>query len=329
VASRLTASNSARRCRWPVLESSARERVPGPGQGEAGVLEGLAQTTALGPPPVPGVPTNLRECAQHPPVQVEGVGHDQGVGEQHLGRSSVAGVAVDGHHLHLCPLGVAEQGGEEQHRRGVTTGGQVDDHAPGGIGEHGGVDEVLAHAALVDGQVRSQPPTPSLVGPPALHAHRDAQVVLGDAHVPGHRPRRPAPGQVGEEPPRPLAGPAPVDALEALVEAALGAVLVLAEEPPHADRQGDDEGADHVDHVPPAAAVGPYRRPRTARAQGGGMAPGDVHDGSGTVLGGGQHLHVAAAEAQRDTVIHGSGSSLFSCRQAEVWEPGPPHWWMP
>ena len=135
-----------------------------------------------------------------------------------------------------------------------------------------------------------------MVGDPALGTDGDAQVVLGDEKVPGHRPRRPAPGQIREPPQRPVAGPAPVDALEALVEAALGAVGVLADEPPDADRQGDDEGANDVDHVPPAVAVGPHRRSFTRWAQRRRVAAGHVHDGPDAGLDSGEHPHVGVAE---------------------------------
>jgi len=89
---------------WPLV---SLEGLPSPGQGEAGVLEGLAQATAAGPPAVPGVTAYLGEGGQHPAVQVKGVGHDEGVGEQHPHGRAVGGMAVDGDDAHLGALGVA------------------------------------------------------------------------------------------------------------------------------------------------------------------------------------------------------------------------------
>ncbi|MGI9079513.1 MAG: hypothetical protein ACR2GF_01595 [Acidimicrobiales bacterium] len=78
--------------------------------------------------------------------------------------------------------------------------GQALSLAPGLVAEHGGVDEVLAHAALVDGQVRPQATSVAEMGRLSLVIHGQAQVVLGHAEIAGHRPRRSAPSQFGEKP---------------------------------------------------------------------------------------------------------------------------------
>ncbi len=88
------------------------EGIPGSGQGEASVFEGLAQATAAMAPAVPGVASYLGESAEQAAVQVEGVSHDEGIGEQHPHRRAIGGVAVDGDDTHLGALGVAEQRGE-------------------------------------------------------------------------------------------------------------------------------------------------------------------------------------------------------------------------
>jgi len=183
------------------------EGLTGATQGEAGIFEGLAQAPTAGSPAVPGVSSHLGEGTQHPAVQVEGVGHDEGGGEQH------------------------------PHRRGVAPRGHVDDYAASGVAEHRCVDEVLAHAALVDGQVRPQASPVAEMGGIAFSAHGQAQAVLGHAQVTAHGPGCPTTGQVGEERQRPAARPSPVDAFEAFVEGTLVAVLPLAEKRrTHTDR---------------------------------------------------------------------------------------------
>jgi hypothetical protein len=93
-------------------------------------------------------------------------------------------------------------------------------------------------------------------------ADRQAQVVGGDTEIPRHRRGGAAPGEIGEEPQRPLGGASPSDPLEAFVEGALGTVGVLADEATDAKGQDDDEGAYHVDHLPPARAARRCRRVR-------------------------------------------------------------------
>ncbi len=123
---------------------------------------------------------------------------------------------------------------------------------------------------------------------------------------PGPPPASPGPVRGRRRTPGRGSEPAPADALEALVEAALGAVLVLADEPPHAHRQADDQGAYDVDDVAPARAIGRDRRSFTARAQGGGELAGHVHDRPlARLVDGPEHAYVVAAQAQRDTVGHG------------------------
>ncbi len=168
----------------------------------------------------------------------------------------------------------------------------------------------------------------SLVRGGALGAHCQAQVVLGHGQVPGHGPRGPAPGPLGEPPERPGAGPAPVDALEALVEGLLRAVIRFADEAPQADRHGDDQGANDVDHLPPAGAVGPHRRPLAPRAQRRPVPAGYVHHPTPAgLVDGGEGVHVRPAQAQADTVTHGSGSSLQLFEQPKSAGQAHPRWW--
>jgi hypothetical protein len=100
----------------------------------------------------------------------------------------------------------------------------------------------------------------------------------------------PAPGQAGEEAQGALGSAATVDAFEALVDAALGAVGLLVDEAAHAHRQGDDDGANDVDDVAPTGAVGGDRRALPGRAQGCGVLPGHVHDGPAPHLNEGWRL---------------------------------------
>lgn len=307
------------------------EGLPGTGQGEAGVLEGLAQLAVAARQRFQASRrTSVSVGGQDPTVEVEGVRHDQSVGEQRPGGHAVGGVAVDGDDTHPGPLGVAVEGCEEQHRRGVPPRRHVDDDAALGVAEHRGVDEVLAHAALVDGEVGTQPPTPPLKGRSSPCPHGDAQVVLGHAQVTGHRPRRPPSGQVGEPFQCPVAGPAPADPLEALVESPLGEVLPPAHEAPHADGECDHTRAHDVHHVAPARAVGRSRRPQARRAQRDWMSAGDMHDRPGAgLVDRRERVHVAPAQAQGDTVTHGSGPPLQLFDKPKLGSQAHHRWWIP
>jgi hypothetical protein len=249
---------------------------------------------------------DLDEGVEEPAMDVEGVGHDEGVGEDEADHVPVGHVAVHGHDLDGGPLGAAVETGEGPDGRAVPAGGDVDDHASFGVGEDGGEHERLAHGAFVDGQAPPESPPSGRGGSSSGPAHGQAEVVVGDTQVPGHRGGGPAPGQIGEEGQRPLRGAAPADALEAFVEGPLRTGVVGADEPAHAHRQGDHQRADHVDDVPPPRPVGVDRRMGTARAQRRRVPPGDMDQWSfpGPVNRA-EHVHVPAPQAQVDTVGHG------------------------
>lgn len=242
-------------------------------------------------------------------MDVEGVGHDEGVGEHQADHVPVGDVAVHRHDLDAGSLVAAVETGEGPDGSAVPAGGDVDDDASFGVGEDRGEHERLAHRALVDGQAPAQPSASRCRGSCSGSAHGEAEVVVGDAEIPGHRRGGSAPGQVSEEGQRPLRGAAPADAFEPLIEGPLPAGLVRTDEAAHAHRQGDDQRADHVDDVPPARAVGVHRRMSTAGAQRRRMAASDMdHWALPVPVDGAEHVHVPAPQAQVDTVGHGPGS---------------------
>src|SRR5437867_12317328 len=97
------------------------------------------------------------------------------------------------------------------------------------------------NGALVDGQAPPQPPSPWRRRPGSGPAHGQAQVVVRDTQISSDRGGGPAPGQIGEEPERPLRGAAPADALEPLIEGPLPAGLVRTDESAYAPRQGEHQ----------------------------------------------------------------------------------------
>ena len=147
---------------------------------------------------------------------------------------AVGDVTVHGHDPHLSPLGAAVKPREGPDGRGVPAGGDVEDHAPLGVGEHRRIHEGLAHSALVDREVATEAPAAPRGGASTPLADGQAQVVGGDTEIPRHRRGGAAPGEIGEEPQRPFGGASPPDPLEAFVEGALGTVGVLADEATHA-----------------------------------------------------------------------------------------------
>ena len=169
------------------------------------------------------------------------------------------------------------RGGERPDGRAVPPRRQVDNHSPAGIGEHRGVHVVFADGAFVDGQMRTQP-----TGAPSRRLltrlpHRLPQMVLRDAQVPGYEPWWRGPSSlIREEAQGSVGGVPTADSLEAFVEAPLPTVLVAAPEPPDADGQGDHHCADHVDHIPPARAVGLHRWTSARRTQRHRMAAGHI-----------------------------------------------------
>ncbi len=166
---------------------------------------------------------------------------------------------------------------------------------------------------------------PALVGRLVLLPDSEAQVVLGDAEVPGHRPRRPAACEVGEEAERPLARPTTADPLEALVEASLRAVLPLTDEAPHADRQRDDNGAHDVDHIPPAGPVRAHRRAVAARASATAWRPATWTIGrrpSSSIV-----LNATMSARRRDRLIRSAtvlGSFVRFLEEPKLGSRGPP-----
>ena len=133
-------------------------------------------------------------------MEMESVGDDQGVREDEAHHVAVGDVAVHGHDLHLSPLGAAVKPREGPDGRGVPAGGDVDDHATLGIGEHRRIDKGLAHGALVDRKVPTEAPTAPRSGASTPLADRQAQVVRGDAEIPRHGRGGATPGEIGEEP---------------------------------------------------------------------------------------------------------------------------------
>lgn len=119
----------------------------------------------------------------------------------------------------------------------------------------------------------------------------------------------------------------PADALEALVEAAVGAVLFLADEPPHAHRQGDDQGRQDIritsrQPVPLVVTTGRSQDGHKAAA----YLPGHVHDGPASPAPRWCGTRSCRLRRKRKEIrsATGSGSSL-QLGQAEAREPGPPY----
>ena len=126
---------------------------------------------------------------------------------------------------------------------------------------------------------------------------RQPQIMRRHAQIARHRRGGTAPGQIREPPQCPLRRTAPADALEALVEGALRAGLVLAHESAHANGQDHDQCAHDVEHVPPPGPVRRHRGMRTRRAQGHGVAPGDMHHGEMPLaLHGAESVHVSPTQ---------------------------------
>lgn len=85
---------------------------------------------------------------------------------------------------------------------------------------------------------------------------------------------------------------------------------MLADEAPYADRKGHHDRSHHVDHIPPASAVGVERGAPAARADRRRLAPGDVDDRSAPFLVDGlEDVQVWPVQPQHDTVRHESGSA--------------------
>jgi hypothetical protein len=130
--------------------------------------------------------------------------------------------------------------------------------------------------------------------------------MMRHAEVDRHASCRASSLQIGEERQGAIRCLSSSDPLETLVEASLVAVLELAHEAPHADRQRHDHSPHDVDHVAPPGPVRRHRRPRAARTQGHGMAARHMYDRSSSVLvNGAKDVHVAPSKAQVDTVSHG------------------------
>jgi len=129
--------------------------------------------------------------------------------------------------------------------------------------------------------------------------------VLGHAQVASHRLCRSAPGQIGEERQGAARRAATVDAVEALIEGALVAVLTLADESAHAHRQGDDDRADDIDDARQSVPIGRSRRAPAAGTRRYLALAGHMHHRpSAGLIDGAEQVHVAPAEARGDTVGH-------------------------
>ena len=113
-------------------------------------------------------------------------------------------VAVHRHDLDAGSFGAAVETGEGPDGGAVPAGGDVDDHAPLGVGEDRGEHERLAHGALIDGQAPTQPPSLRRRGPRPGPTHGQAQVVVRDTQISSDGGGGPTPGQIGEELERPL-----------------------------------------------------------------------------------------------------------------------------
>ncbi len=140
-----------------------------------------------------------REHARHPGCERE-VGDVAGLAKRHGGPEGLLQlvgereVLVDvGDVLDSGALGVGVEVGEEHDRRGVPAGSEVDDDTPLSVGEDRGIDVVLPHTALVDGEVAAEPPAPALEHGSSPCPDGLSQVVLGHAEVDGGATRRPAP----------------------------------------------------------------------------------------------------------------------------------------
>lgn len=133
------------------------ELVAPAGQGMAGHLGQRGSTRATTSDAVGGRAPHLGQRLEDLAVQVEGVGHDQGMGEHQADHVGVGVVAVDADHRNPHPQAASVTGGEGGDGSSVAPGLDAEHHAPGRVGEHRGVDVVALEGALVDGQVLAQP----------------------------------------------------------------------------------------------------------------------------------------------------------------------------